>query len=573
MDTYYTDFKNVQKRNKELAAYFKQPDMAVEWILAITNHIAKWISDQHDKGLWEVVRFVSWKRGVINKTLSREKFAKMVYTFCREALDSNESPSKLKSSMEHSKYIDDLKRFEKLEDANQLRSIVSDIEDLFDNKEIKSFSSEKIPTIPERLESYLRSTVNEDAGNWPFSRIVINPDYDGILPTMAVEKYQKKEFLNLNKPSSIEAYECLSEPLDKMRLQAFLGEYEGRRNIKLYIVSTYGLTHDVYKLAEDKDIGYVRINLNKEMTRESYVLPRSIGDDSIDRNNMDMLLGRADMTESMVIWDGRHITTSLADMLNRHAIPVKPQLELKAPYLKFDFIEAKADEMTKPYVDEYMKILRDIKGNLYVEDRMLVKKRENGRSFVESMPYRLYKEMKIDPFLIAESQGLFHEVKLLPASQLGRIDLISHKVTLNDLGLSRYERSRFTMAHELGHFILHAPLMAGKNIISFGDTEDTISENLTITNSNRKWFERQANHFASCLLMPRKLVEQLFAILYHQFVTLRYGDHIGTLYYSPNQQETFDSYNNVVGGMANILQVSMKAMELKLVRLNLLKIG
>jgi hypothetical protein len=73
--------------------------------------------------------------------------------------------------------------------------------------------------------------------------------------------------------------------------------------------------------------------------------------------------------------------------------------------------------------------------------------------------------------------------------------------------------------------------------------------------------------------MPRKLVEQLFAILYHQFVTLRYGDHIGTLYYSPNQQQTFDSYNNVVGGMANILQVSMKAMELKLVRLNLLKIG
>lgn len=573
MDTHYTDFKSVQKRDKELAAYFKQPDMAVEWILAITNHIAKWISDKRDKGLWEVVRFVSWKRGVISETLSREKFAKMVYKFCREALDSNESPSKLKSSMEHSKYIDDLKGFDKLPDANLLRSIVLDIENLFENKEVKSLCTEKIPTIPERLESYLRSTVNEDADNWPCSRVVINPDYDGILPTMAVEKYQKKEFLNLNKPSSIEAYECLSEPLDKMRLQAFLGEYEGRRNIKLYIVSTYGLTNDVYKLAEDKDIGYIRINPKKEITSESYVLPRSIGDDSIDRNNMDMLLGRADMTESMVIWDGRHITTSLADMLNRHAIPINPQHELQAPYLKFDDIEAKADEMTKTYVEEYTAILRDIKGNLYVEDRMMVKKRENGQSFVESIPYHLYKEMKIDPFSIAESQGLSHEVKILPASQLGRIDLLSHKVTLNDSGLSCYERFRFTMAHELGHFILHAPLIVGKNIISFGDTEDTISENLTITNYNRKWFERQANHFASCLLMPRKLVELLFAILYHQFVTLRYGDRIGPLYYSPNQKETFDSYNHVVGGMAKIFQVSMKAMELRLVRLNLLKIG
>lgn len=60
-------------------------------------------------------------------------------------------------------------------------------------------------------------------------------------------------------------------------------------------------------------------------------------------------------------------------------------------------------------------------------------------------------------------------------------------------------RQRFTIAHELGHFLLHK----GKQFVDefsagetfYRDGEDTAEE-------------REANYFAACLLMPARLVEE-----------------------------------------------------------------
>lgn len=69
-----------------------------------------------------------------------------------------------------------------------------------------------------------------------------------------------------------------------------------------------------------------------------------------------------------------------------------------------------------------------------------------------------------------------------------------------------YYRSRFTMAHELGHYILHRDLLAD-------GTDDTKAYRSTpdgeFYNRNIKPFhETEANQFAANLLMPPSLVRR-----------------------------------------------------------------
>jgi hypothetical protein len=129
------------------------------------------------------------------------------------------------------------------------------------------------------------------------------------------------------------------------------------------------------------------------------------------------------------------------------------------------------------------------------------------------------------------------------------------------------------MAHELGHDILHANLFEEQGIASFGETEITVDDELIITDEDRMWLEHQANRFASTLLMPTDLVRTLYYILFKHFVIDAKGDSLRALYYSKKQPETWDDYNNIVGGMGKILNVSLNAMQNRLLGLNLLKIG
>lgn len=58
-------------------------------------------------------------------------------------------------------------------------------------------------------------------------------------------------------------------------------------------------------------------------------------------------------------------------------------------------------------------------------------------------------------------------------------------------------RARFTLAHELGHYVLHREYVAGLNFESQADWEKFIT-----TDIKRNNMETQANMFASYLLMP-----------------------------------------------------------------------
>jgi len=106
---------------------------------------------------------------------------------------------------------------------------------------------------------------------------------------------------------------------------------------------------------------------------------------------------------------------------------------------------------------------------------------------------------------------------------------------------------RFTIAHELGHCILHFPSKTQNNQLTlFNEQENEMpiykcrSQDILGENENADWDEINANRFASCILMPKDLV---------------------SLYW--NQCEE-------VNELANTFQVSNQAMTFRLKKLGLL---
>lgn len=98
-------------------------------------------------------------------------------------------------------------------------------------------------------------------------------------------------------------------------------------------------------------------------------------------------------------------------------------------------------------------------------------------------------------------------------------------------------RIRFTIAHELGHFVLHSkekPLFVDKTQLAFHRDTNSSSGELR--------HEREANAFAAALLMPKRLIEQ----------------------------ELKNSPDRPISELANKFKVSTQAMTIRLTNLGLI---
>ena len=541
-------YRNLLINNKELAANFMNESLGIKWIAAIVRYVAIWVNS-NGKACWEIVRFVSLREGFIKDKVKRNVFSEMVFTFCREALSNDETAKKIRESMEKSKYKNELKDFEHLSDSNLTRGLADEVREMLKMVVVDEESS-VAPTIASRLEDYLRATVKEDTTVMPCSRIRMSPDYgNDMTPSLSIEQYVNKTFLAKKEPSHIDAYECISSELEKDALRAYIQKYADKKNLKLFLVGQYGLRNDVYELAREKSIGYVFINPRHEMDSDSYLLPRSVGDANSLRKYREMLMGRKPMQVPLLVWDGYRVTSSLAESLQAHQIPIKDSYLLKAPVLPYKEIEAKADELTHDHVKTVISRFPMQFQQLFDKEGL-------------SLPFDVIREV--------QRVGLKYEYVELPEGQLGCMSLKEQKILLNQEEADNTPRSRFTMAHEYGHYVLHSELLKSQGIDSFGDSEDTITELLSVKEQERKWLERHANHFAACLLMPQKIVFPLFSVLHKYFVQDVYGDKWGPIYYHEDQRETFDTYNNVVGNMAKLLNVSKQAMTLRLQSLKLM---
>ena len=543
----YEDLINI---DNELASLFLRPDEAVNWIYTVENGIKDWI-DKHNKQYWEIVRYVSEQRGILGKLkkdrktirLTRVDFARVLLKFCPDAIKDGETVSALKSSMEHYEYMDDLRNLNMMGSGRVVRQHIKDVENLLDQKPIIELQKEESkPTLEDILEKYLRREVDEEKTyGFPRSKVCIRPQYDRISPAISVETYYSEKFLKEHLPSQIVAYELVDDVLQESKLDELYGKY-CNKTMKLFIVSSFGLLPNIRALATDRGIGYIRINPNSKMTSENYILPRSIEDNTKYQHDLGVISGSKPMKTPLLIMDNVGVTSSLTDVLNDNGVEVKKHRLLNIPFLPNDEIEKCANEITKMDVD--IKI-------------------HKFKPF--SIPN---KDFSINPFDYADLYGVSYCTELFEDDfQLGRLDVDKNQIILNSKGVNNSSRYRFTMAHELGHYILHSHLFKEQGVTSIGESDETLS----ISKNVSRKLEYQANSFASYLLMPKDLVLFLFYHIHDICIHKVYGDSFQPLYYNPDQPETWSSYNCVVGEMTRLLGVSQQALQIRLKSLNLLR--
>lgn len=104
----------------------------------------------------------------------------------------------------------------------------------------------------------------------------------------------------------------------------------------------------------------------------------------------------------------------------------------------------------------------------------------------------------IDPVLVAKSLGLEVFTASLPRDVSGQIFYKEKKIFVE--ATDYITRQVFSIAHEIGHYVLHND---GTSHTSYRDTNSALG-------IDRK--EREANHFAASLLMPKDEILRLVGL-------------------------------------------------------------
>jgi Zn-dependent peptidase ImmA (M78 family) len=105
----------------------------------------------------------------------------------------------------------------------------------------------------------------------------------------------------------------------------------------------------------------------------------------------------------------------------------------------------------------------------------------------------------INPEIIAEKNNITYSYGNYDDSFDGLIEFRNNKfhiyINVDRLGHAYTERARFTFAHELGHFFIDSH----RNSLKLGQSPSHCSFTGFVNNNKA---ERQADYFASCLLLP-----------------------------------------------------------------------
>ena len=105
----------------------------------------------------------------------------------------------------------------------------------------------------------------------------------------------------------------------------------------------------------------------------------------------------------------------------------------------------------------------------------------------------------INPEIIAEKNNITYSYGYYDDSFDGLIEFRNNKfhiyINVDRLGHAYTERARFTFAHELGHFFIDSH----RNSLKLGQSPSHCSFTGFVNNNKA---ERQADYFASCLLLP-----------------------------------------------------------------------
>lgn len=131
-------------------------------------------------------------------------------------------------------------------------------------------------------------------------------------------------------------------------------------------------------------------------------------------------------------------------------------------------------------------------------------------------------------------------------------------------------RFRFTLAHELGHLVLHRKLFFDPAELDI--PQNQIPDDRTHLLSGRRknmtprdWLEWQANAFASAILMPRRTLKAAVLELQTRLAIRRPG-----IIFVDDQPTNVVAYQTVISELKDVYQVSRTALEIRLKDLEIL---
>ena len=310
---------------------------------------------------------------------------------------------------------------------------------------------------------------------------------------------------------------CLTHTMDISDLDEF--ETKMRKisdsGIKGVMVTTKGFTSTSINQARKSHIALIVLSEEEH----KWIVSR---DTNRPERQMQILLGKTHAGLTPTVYQNEQFV-SLFECLNRYGISLSEQNVLSIPWLTPDVIREKANELySKCSITS-----DDIAGEVLAQQ---------------------YPSFRINfaPF---------------PSGVLGSLSLESQIITISNELLTNVHRRNFTLAHELGHLFLHQYFLKAYkgNLL---DYEERLAAQLPDEIVER--MEKQANLFASYLLMPQRLflnaVKQLFKA---------YSITTGRLYLDNQPCNKSDVYK-VLGALSLQFNVSKEAVKMRLINEGLL---
>ncbi|MBO4332927.1 MAG: ImmA/IrrE family metallo-endopeptidase [Paludibacteraceae bacterium] len=339
---------------------------------------------------------------------------------------------------------------------------------------------------------------------------------------VSIDCYMTQEDMNNDEPYTSLIFECKnykSKP-DIGRFDEFAAKMRNLPGTKGYFVTTVGFSTETINAAKAAGIGLIQVKDGS--TGMNYIIKRTINDYNGYRNNLESL--KTGVTDCFSLaYEGGEFDT-LEGILIANEVPLKKEFCFKVPFI---------DQQT-------------------IEDRTV--------RIIKNFPHT--RDVISD--IIRHENLMIHQIDM-PDNMLGYLDLSDCSIFLNDRIKATEPRIRFTIAHELGHYYLHANFLRD-TVSIIGETENSITD--TMKNSDDiKYLEYQANWFAKSLLMPRFVFIRECDGLFQ-----RYSINRGRLYVD-YQEVNQCNYRNITSCLADKFNVSVSAIRVRMLELGLLQEG
>lgn len=307
-------------------------------------------------------------------------------------------------------------------------------------------------------------------------------------------------------------------------------------NVKGVMVTSSNYSSNGLNVARSRGIGLARLPENGSLTYDVYRKSKNI---DVNKKSMEYVLCNESNSNIFLGLYDCDISYSFVDFLKSlNIIDTIPETKkMTVPFLETHAIKSKAEQVLKGYSPNVFEVIQET-------PLFDIHAKISGQEMVE--------------FIFDKELGYIDGREIL-----GKIVFNPTIIYVSPMLKKDIHRWRFTLAHELGHYFLHAQSISKSTDCNI-DTWQSI--NAEIIDKNIKRMELQANFFASNILMPelafQALVGQLFL-----------NDKIkGGVLFLDNQYCNVNTYYRTVNKISSYFNVSKESAKYRLKELGFLEI-